>query len=233
VGAPLADIDWVATALRSPVVIPGITTEQRVWGTSTGEAPATEPVDLDLYVDSSGSMPDPRHQLSYLTLAGAIVALSALRSGASVQATLWSGPGQAVSTDGFVRDEEAVLRVITDFFGGSTSFPVPRLARTYERRRPEDPPVHILHISDEGIDTLFTAGSGSFDGGAVAARALARAGAGGTMVLNLWRPADEIESLAPALAQGWDVHRVSDWAELEVFARAFARRVWAGAEAVS
>ena len=43
-----------------------------------------QPLDLDLYVDCSGSMPNPQVNVSYLTLAGAIVALSALRAGARV-----------------------------------------------------------------------------------------------------------------------------------------------------
>ena len=63
------------------------------------------PVDLDLYVDSSGSMPDPQLATSYLALAGAIVALSALRAGASVQATLWSGTGQVTVTNGIATFE--------------------------------------------------------------------------------------------------------------------------------
>ena len=39
--------------------------------------------------------------ISYLALAGTILALSALRAGARVQATLWSGAGQFETTAGF------------------------------------------------------------------------------------------------------------------------------------
>src|SRR5690606_10212074 len=56
-GEPLADIDWTETITRSPTVVPGITTVQREWGTDAGSQPQRMPVDLDLYVDSSGSMP--------------------------------------------------------------------------------------------------------------------------------------------------------------------------------
>ncbi|MGW5051843.1 hypothetical protein [Actinokineospora sp. NPDC004072] len=223
VGEPLDRVDWLATALRSPVVVPGVTTEQRMHGWMEGQAADPEPVDLDLYVDSSGSMPDPRRTVSYLTLAGAILALSALRVGARVQATLWSGTRQVLRTDGFVRDEQAVLRVLTGFFGGGTAFPLPVLRDTY--LEPRGRPTHIVVISDNGVDTMVKAvDERGRPGGDIAASALAAAGAGGTLLLNLWSDAEEAR--IAALTPGWDLHRVTDWAELVDFAAAFGRRAY-------
>src|SRR5262249_25554299 len=79
IGQPLESADWLQSVLQSPHVIPGATTVQRTWGTMEGTLPERRPVDLDLYVDCSGSMPNPQMSTSYLTLAGAIIALSALR----------------------------------------------------------------------------------------------------------------------------------------------------------
>ena len=79
IGSPIENADWVQSVIYSPNIIPGMTTLQRVWGTTQGAQPSKEPLDLDLYVDCSGSMPDPQRAVSYLTLAGAIIALSALR----------------------------------------------------------------------------------------------------------------------------------------------------------
>ncbi|GLZ36761.1 hypothetical protein [Actinokineospora sp. NBRC 105648] len=222
VGEPLERVDWLATALRSPVVLPGVTTVQRLEGTMDGAESAPEPVDLDLYVDSSGSMPDPRVQVSYLTLAGAVLALSALRVGARVQATLWSGTTQVLRTDGFVRDEQAVLRVLTGFFGGGTAFPLHVLRDTYaERTRP----THIVVISDNGVDTMIEAVDEEGRPGAdIAARALAAAGAGGTLLLNLWSDAEQ--SRIAGLTPGWDLHRVTDWPQLVDFAAAFSKRAY-------
>src|SRR6185437_11581052 len=104
-GDPLDEVAWLETLSQSPVVVPGVTTVRRTYGHEPGPPGKPEPVDLDLYVDSSGSMPDPRQRMSYLTLAGAIVALSALKVGSRVQATLWSGKAQWMATEGFVRDE--------------------------------------------------------------------------------------------------------------------------------
>lgn len=222
IGEPIEAVDWIATATRSPVVIPGITTVQRLTGTTEGSDEDKRPVDLDLYVDSSGSMPDPRRNVSYLTLAGAILALSALRVGARVQVTLWSGTNEFLVTDGFVRDEEAVLQVLTGFFGGATAFPLHILRGTYlERKRTR--PTHIVVISDNGVDTMFTLNDEQGRAGSeISARALTEAGAGGTLLLNLWHD-DQVEHFRQ-MAPGWDVHRVSSWPQLVDFAKAFSRR---------
>lgn len=240
IGEPLESIDWLHTLILSPRPIPGVTTVQR--GTETDPADRNEPVpvDLDLYVDSSGSMPNPQVATSYAALAGAIVALSALRAGASVQVTLWSGKEQVAGTDGFVRDDDAVLRTLTGYFYGGTCFPIGRLRDTYAacpRRRP----THILMISDEGIDTMFEKDERGNSGWDVAATALRHAGAGGTMALNMWAAWDQAngghtykawETLKRARdTQGWDMHAVEDMAQLVAFARAFSRRMWSAAQA--
>jgi len=223
VGEPLAAIDWTESAMRSPILIPGITTVQRQWGTVEGAEPARVPVDLDLYVDSSGSMPDPRASTSYLALAGTIVALSALRAGGRVQVTLWSGIQQVLSTDGFVRDQHAILAVLTGFFGGGTAFPLPTLRDTYVDRRPSEPPAHVLVISDDGVTTMFERDERGTDGREVSNGAIDRAGGGATMVLNLRSDPAADPLLVRAQEDGWDIHAVRDWSDLVDFARAFSR----------
>jgi hypothetical protein len=224
-GSPLEDLDYVETATRSPVVIPGTTTLQRVWGESEGSLPATEALDLDLYVDSSGSMPNPQLVASWLTLAGAVVALSALRAGGSVQATLWSGARQFRSTAGFVRDETEVLRILTGYLGGGTAFPIHVLRDTYEARRPTDRSVHIFVISDDGVTTMFDTDKRGDDGYDVAGRSLERARGGGTMALNLPGMWDSPE-LERAAEQGWSVVRVGNHEELLDFCRQFSHRTF-------
>jgi hypothetical protein len=236
-GHPLDSADWIQTVLQSPKVIPGMTTVQRVWGTTEGTLPKRVPLDLDLYVDSSGSMPNPQQLTSYPALAGAVLCLSALRAGARVQATLWSGKNQVTSTPGFVRDEEIVLRVLTGYYGGGTAFPIHALRDTYASRRIEAGPAHILVISDDGVSTLFDQDEQGNSGWDVSASALERAGGGGTFVLNLPANWDGIGGGKGPLStirrardtQGWQVHRVATWEELIEFARQFSRLRYGGA----
>ncbi|HUS68418.1 MAG TPA: VWA domain-containing protein, partial [Kofleriaceae bacterium] len=208
-GDPLDELSWFETIGVSPRVVPGMTTVKRVIGTSEGRETRPVPVDLDIYVDSSGSMANPQQQTSYPALAGAIIAVSALRAGARVQVTLWSGTRQFISTPGFVRDEHAILRVLTGYFGGATAFPIHVLRDTMAARRPDARPVHVLIVSDDGVTTMYDTDERGQDGFDVCGAALARAGGGGTMVLNL---PDGWEKFAPnggvARArdqQGWRV----------------------------
>lgn len=228
-GDSLDDIDWLQTVTQSPVVIPGLTTVRRVYGRDPGTAGKPEPIDLDLYVDSSGSMPDPRRTTSFLTLAGAVIALSALKAGARVQATLWSGKRQWIGTEGFVRDEHAILNILVGYFGGATAFPIHRLRDTFASRTPRDRPVHVLMISDDGITTMFDTDERGNSGWDIAAAALAKGRAGGTMALNLgpwFRPDNETgQALERAHSeQGWDIHSIARMEDLTAFAQAFSRR---------
>ena len=223
IGDPLDAIDWLSTLSQSPIPIPGVTTMQRFFGEEAGAARRAEPVDLDLYVDSSGSMPNPQRQVSFLTLAGAIIALSALRAGSSVQATLWSSKHQVKGTDGFVRNEDEILAVLTGFFGGGTAFPIHRMRDTFAGRGPEDRPVHILQISDDGISTMFSTDERGNSGWDVSEMALAKARGGGTMALNL-RYSQRTPFRERAEAQGWVIERVGSFVDLVEFARSFVRR---------
>jgi hypothetical protein len=232
-GQPVDDVDWLQSVALSPRVIPGLTTVQRVWGWTEGAEPREIPLDLDLYIDSSGSMAHPQLQVSYPALAGAIISLSALRAGARVQATLWSGKNQFTTTKGFVRDEHAVLEVLTGYIGGGTAFPIHLLRDTYATRRRDAHPAHILVVSDAGVDTMFDKDERRRSGWDVTAEALRRAGGGGTLVLNLdenWETAAEnrrspLAKIARARReQGWDVHRVASWEDVVAFAQEFSRR---------
>lgn len=223
IGSPLEAADWTESVMLSPNVIPGLTTVQRVYGTTQGSLPAKEPLDLDLYVDSSGSMPNPQVSVSYLTLAGAIITLSALRAGARVQATLWSGTNQYTTTKGFITDEKKLLGILVGYFGGATAYPIHILRETFTNRKPSDRPVHILQISDDGITTMFSTDEKNNSGWDISAMALNKGRAGGTMALNLWGQVSQIPDLVKAVKQGWQIHTVRTWEDLLVFAKWFSQ----------
>ena len=237
IGDPLDEADWLQSVMQSPRAIPGLTTVRRLYGQEPGIVRERRPVDLDLYVDSSGSMPDPQRQTSYLSLAGAIIALSALRSGSAVQVTLWSGKNQFMDTHGFIRNDAEILRILTGFYGGATCFPIHRLRETYAQRQKGACPVHILMISDDGITTMFDRDERGNDGWEVSAKALKLAGGGGTMALNInahWAKHAKGRGMAAygqllraRTEQGWDIHAISRLEDLVEFARAFSRRHYA------
>ncbi|QGZ38868.1 hypothetical protein IP92_05273 [Pseudoduganella flava] len=243
IGDPLDEIDWLHSLALAPVPIPGVTTFKRTYGREAGSTEQVLPMDLDMYVDSSGSMPNPRVATSWLALAGAVIALSALRAGASVRVTLWSGKHEVLETDGFTRDEQCILAVLTGYFGGGTAFPIHRLRDTWcgpgLRPRPGRRPTHLLMISDEGIDTLFAADERRNSGWDVAAAALRAAGAGGTMALNLssWFIERGKAGGVPAYdtlqraerEQGWQISAIQKMEDLLEFARVFSRRHYADA----
>ncbi|CZF87055.1 hypothetical protein [Grimontia marina] len=239
-GDPIEEIDWFGSMAMSQEIIPGVTTVKREWGFDEGSEPEREPCDLDLYVDCSGSMPNPQRLTSFTTLAGTILCLSALRAGAAVQVTLWSGKNQFKTTDGFVRNEERVLNVLTDYLGGATAFPIHVLRKTHiENVRPRNS--HIVILSDDGVTTLFDKDEKGNSGWDISKRALDNANGGGTMVLNLnwdfpsppnneWMREHDSTLKKAQSQQHWDIYPVTSWEAMTDFARAFSRKHYEGAE---
>ena len=229
VGDDLSTVDWTGTMTASPVVVPGMTTVRRAYLDDPEEIVEARPVDLDLYLDSSGSMPDPRQTRAPIALAGAILALSALRAGARVQATTWSGPNEVAGTGGFTRDADEVLRAVVAYFGRGTAFPLDLLRRTHlgypaagippTRRGP----THIAVISDDGIETMFQQRRDVAD--PTAGEALRAADGGGTLVLQV---PPEWAARFEERADGYGVHSVMTDDDLMTFVRRMAASTWGG-----
>lgn len=216
------EIDWAETAARSPVVIPGVTTVRRLHGEVEGPEPARVPADLYLGIDCSGSMLNPAMHLSYPVLAGAIVALSALRAGARVMACLSGEPGSFHQTEGFIRNPTEVMKVLVNYLGTGYAFGILRLEDAFLKGPPPRNPVHVMVVTDHDIFHMLKEAK---DGWGVAARALQAAKGGGTFVLHLPESyaSPEVRRLRD---QGWDVHHVNTQEELVGFARAFSRRLY-------
>lgn len=225
VGSPLEEADWLESVLQSPTVIPGVTTVKRTHGESAGADPKREPVDLYIGIDCSGSMPNPAAQESIPVLAGAILALSALRAGARVKVVLSGEPGRSLSTASFSRDKREVMRVLTSYLGTGYAFGIHRLRESFEGRRPSDRPAHIIVITDSDIFSMLEQEGDGALGWDVAREALLAARGGGTYVLH--RPGSHFDDEAARMqAEGWGVHRLADWEDLLTFARDFARRTY-------
>ncbi len=196
-GDPLGDIDWAAT-LRGGPVIPGITTRRR---SELDDEPAVSETSLevDLYIDSSGSMRHPRRG-SPAVLAGTILALSVLRGGGRLRVVSFASAGQVAGMERFSRDANEIIASISFFFGGGTSFPLD----LYEARYAPLPPAtteqqrHVVVLSDDGLVSMFGVGNEPYDGVARAVRSKLTTG-----TLVLMDPRRHVAELAAR--DGYDV----------------------------
>ena len=219
-GSPLSDVDWVETLSHSPVVIPGVTTLERRMGESAGAEPERRPPDLYLGVDCSGSMNNPRLRLSWPVLSGAVITLSALRAGAKVMVCLSGEPGSFTETSGFLRQEDTIFGVLTDYLGTGYSYGILRLKATFLDAPPPKNPVHLLIVTDSDIFHMLGSIKEGWD---IFAEALKRAGGGGTLVMDLPFPEHYTPLIERVRSLGWGVHLVRSQEELLTFARAFSR----------
>ena len=219
-GDPLAELDWVESLIRSPRVIPGVTTVQRTFGLAPGHEPERLPMDLFLGVDCSGSMGNPALNLSYPVLAGTVIVLSALRAGARVKVTLSGEPGEHSSTEGFIRNEREIMKVLTGYLGTGYAFGILRLKDTFLSGDKPKRPTHILIVTDQDIFHMLKEVPNGWE---LAREALLAAGGGGTYVLNISSRDYYEQDISRMEEDGWKVHLVSGWEELVAFARAFAK----------
>jgi hypothetical protein len=219
-GSPFDEIDWLQTTITSPIVVPGVTTMTRTYGTVEGDSPERRPLDLFLGVDCSGSMVNPAHQTSFPVIGGTIMVLSALRAGARAMVTLSGEPGGFVSTPGFIDDEHECLRVLTGFLGSGYTFGIVRLRDAFAGRTAADPPAHIVIVTDHDIFSMLDGALDGTTGWTMAADALQRARGGGTYLLHM-RPGQS-RGIDRMRQDGWNVHFVTDWSGVVAYARAFS-----------
>jgi hypothetical protein len=225
-GSPIDQVNWLESVLVSPHVVPGVTTVRRVYGTTEGHTPERRPVDLYLGIDCSGSMVNPAHQMSYPVLGGAIMALSALRAGARVMATLSGEPGKFVSTAGFVNDANAVMKILTGYLGTGYTFGIKRLGDAFANRPAADPPAHIVIITDWDIFVMLDGHDGGRSGWAIAADALKAARGGGTYLLHM-SPSANQPNVMRMRGDGWDTYFLTQWEDVVAFAKEFTRKHYA------
>jgi len=89
---------------------------------------------VELYLDTSGSMPNPEHQLNSMTLAAQVLAASALRKKATVRGIVYSSGKPFVSP--WMYDEERARDFLLHYIGGGTDYPFDLLAEL-SRERPD------------------------------------------------------------------------------------------------
>ena len=109
-------------------IIPGVNTY--AWNTRKRDAfGGLEEVvpNLDIYLDTSMSMPNPTQEISLPVLAGFVAAKKAHRKGASIRVTNFSGKGQSVTQDS-THELSKVFETLVVHYNGGTVFPTDVLA---------------------------------------------------------------------------------------------------------
>jgi hypothetical protein len=203
--APVQEIAWVESLLNSPRVVPGLTTVKQRWSHEPEQVPSAVKR-LDLYLDASGSLPDPFLEKAWMVLTGFVLALSALHQGWSVRVTLWSGTNEPIQTQPFSRNESTILTALTHYLGGSTRFPLELFKERYPEHnslfKPEAS--YICLLSDQGLlDSLHAE-----QGLEIFKKTLKHSHGGGSLFLQWPAEAPAHMLFAPLQAQGWSIHPV-------------------------
>jgi hypothetical protein len=121
-GEALRDVDWPATlAQRGPLFGAAQPLKrERVAEAEGWEVPLWQPR-VEIYLDVSGSMPDPRWRRNAMTLAAQVLLTGAIRAGGWVRVVLYSGAPVAFWE--WCRSERELSRFLMHYIGGGTSFP--------------------------------------------------------------------------------------------------------------
>ena len=87
---------------------------------------------VEIYLDTSGSMPNPATALNVMTLAAQILAASALRKQGVVRGIVYSSGPPLVSP--WMYDEESARRFLLHYAGGGTDYPFEMLKASARER---------------------------------------------------------------------------------------------------
>jgi hypothetical protein len=145
-------IDWTASVIERGALA-GALPRQRELETDPPPEPEGALPWVEIYLDTSGSMPNPERQLNAMTLAAQILSASAIRRGGSVRGIVYSSGNPAASD--WMRDEDTAREFLLGYIGGGTDYPFELLLASAEQR---DDAIRVI-ISDS--DFLYNVGSGT------------------------------------------------------------------------
>ena len=119
---PVRDIDWLTTLLlrgdRAGVALP----LKRLYEAEVeGEEVRFHQTKMEIYLDVSGSMPNPCLDLNPMTLAAQILATATARSGGQVRLALYSHT--AIRHWEWSRSEREISGFLMHYIGGGTDYP--------------------------------------------------------------------------------------------------------------
>ena len=146
-GDPVQGIDWMQTLVeRGPVLGRAAPLRRdRIADHEGHDVPLWQPR-IELYLDVSGSMPDPRRTLNAMTLAAQILVVAAVRAGGWARAAMYSSDTVKYWT--FCRSEMEMSRFLMHYIGGGTQFPFALLDESVGECGRDQPIRVVLSDSD-------------------------------------------------------------------------------------
>jgi hypothetical protein len=202
----VASIDWVSTLLqrgeRLGAAMPLL--RERIADEEGRGTPAWEGR-TEIYLDVSGSMPDPKRSLNFMTLAAQILALGTVRAGGAARALVYSTGYEKWWS--FSRSESVLSRFLLHYIGEGTEFPFDVLEASVNDLGAEQP-VRII-VTDSDFDYNYDKHQRN---AAVFAEAAARSAA---LILLLHNPnAARVGRYEAAGARVVPVRRLDDFPRL-------------------
>lgn len=148
-GDAVRSIDWQATLrLRGEVYGAVQPLRRDIVADHEGLEQPIERPRMELYLDVSGSMPNPIVTVNLMTLAAQVLAIGALRAEGAVRALLYSGG--VTDLWSWCRSELEVSRFLLHYIGGGTEFPFDRLAASVRECGRDQP--HRVILTDRDFD---------------------------------------------------------------------------------
>ena len=123
-------IDWTASVLASGLLAPLNLLRRELESDVPAEA-GKGGIELEIYLDTSGSMPNPITATNAMTLAAQILSASAIRRLGRVKAIIYSG---SFICSEWMQNEAVARDYLLNYAGGGTVFPFKKLAELARER---------------------------------------------------------------------------------------------------
>ena len=155
---PVREIDWMTTLIQRGSELGAVQPLRRLpMAEVEGYDVRLWQPRMEIYLDVSGSMPNPIYHLNAMTLAAQILTLGTTRAGGMVRAALYSS--SPVLYWQWCRSEREISKFLMHYVGGGTEFPFELLAKSTEECQ-DDSPIRVV-ISDDDFVYNFETHSNS------------------------------------------------------------------------
>jgi hypothetical protein len=149
-------IDWTASVLASGALAAAMPLQRTLLPGEPDETVRGVP-SVEIYLDTSGSMPDPQRAINAMTLAAQILATATIRQGGLVRAIVYSSGPPLVSD--WMRNEDVARDFLLHDSGGGTDYPFGFLAASVA----EKPDAVRVVVSDSDFLYNYQYADGALD----------------------------------------------------------------------